>query len=210
MEAFLADLEEGIFERPYFIFEDNYERELRKRVYDMCKVSEVIYEYIKTEEQAIKMRTEYRTLETGVFFIKKEFGRGLDAKLKKDAFVCIYEAGGDLDFVNRVQTQFTESIVLQMMGRSSRSQSQGQGCFYMIGDPTGGVDGWHTIKARSVTRNDDGGKVLKMIFDILKKVDVNDFLSNSSTVEAFSECNWQMNPLDFQKKHNLTYKAISE
>ena len=43
------------------------------------------------------------------------------AKLKKDAFVCIYEGGGDLDFANRVQPQFTESDVLQMMGRSSRS-----------------------------------------------------------------------------------------
>ena len=42
----------------------------------------------------------------------------------------------------------------------------------MIGDPTGGVDGWNEIKSRSVFRNDDGGKVLKLIYDKLKQVDV--------------------------------------
>ena len=75
----------------------------------------------------------------------------------------------------------------------------------MIGDPTGDIDGWNKIKARTVTRNDDGGKVLKLIFDTLKKVNVKDFLSYQSTVEAISECNWQMNPSDFEKKYNLTY-----
>ena len=49
-----------------------------------------------------------------------------------------------------------------------------------------------------------------MIFDALKKVNIKAFLSNSSTVEALSECNWQMNPLEFQKKYNLVYKEISE
>lgn len=86
----------------------------------MCKDNDVRCESINTEEQAIRMRTEYQTLDMGVFFINKLFGRGLDAKLKKDAFVCIYEAGGDLDFANRVEPQFTESDVLQTMGRSSR------------------------------------------------------------------------------------------
>jgi|TARA_B110000495_G_C22801306_1_gene468096 hypothetical protein len=43
------------------------------------------------------MRTEYRSLEEGVFFINKELGRGLDAKFKVDAYVCAIESGGDLD-----------------------------------------------------------------------------------------------------------------
>ena len=75
----------------------------------------------------------------------------------------------------------------------------------MIGDPTGDTDGWHTIKARSVIRSDDGGKVLKKIFDTLKRVDVKAFLASPSTVEAISRCNWQMNPVDFEKKYSLTY-----
>ena len=75
----------------------------------------------------------------------------------------------------------------------------------MIGNPTGDIDGWNKIKSRSVTRSDDGGKVLKMIFDTLKKVDVKKFLSNPSIVEAISGCNWQMNPVDFEKKYSLTY-----
>jgi hypothetical protein len=82
-------------------------------------------------------------LDTGVFFIMKEFGRGLDAKLKKDAFVCIYEGVCDLEFKDRVEPKLTESDVLQYFGRGSRQQSQGKGCFYMIGDPTGGLDGWN-------------------------------------------------------------------
>ena len=65
----------------------------------------------------------------------------------------------------------------------------------MIGDPTGGVDGWNQIKARSVSRTDDGGKVLRLIYDKLKKVDVKQFLSSPSTVEAISDFNWQMNPV---------------
>ena len=47
----------------------------------------------------------------------------------------------------------------------------------MIGDPTGGLDGWNEIKSRSVARNDDGGKVLKLIYDKLKQVDVKQFLA---------------------------------
>ena len=69
----------------------------------MCQSSGIIYETITSEEQALSMRTKYQTLEMGVFFINKSFGRGLDAKLKKDAYVCIYEAGGDIDFVNKVK-----------------------------------------------------------------------------------------------------------
>ena len=71
------------------------------------------------------MRTKYQTMDQGVWFIPPEFGRGLDAKLKKDAFVCIYEGGGDLNSMYRVEPKFTESDVLQIMGRSSRTQKQG-------------------------------------------------------------------------------------
>ena len=58
------------------------------------------------------MRTEYRSLESGVFFIMKELGRGLDAKFKVDAYVCVVESGGDLDSRFRVDSDFTESDVL--------------------------------------------------------------------------------------------------
>ena len=143
----------------------------------MCKGNDVICEVISFVEDAIKMRTKYQNLDMGVFFINKLFGRGLDSKLKKDAFVCIYEGVCDLEFKDRVEPQFTESDVLQLFGRSSRQQSQGKGCFYMIGDPTGGLDGWNEIKSRSVARNDDGGKVLKLIYDKLKQVDVQQFLA---------------------------------
>ena len=67
----------------------------------------------------------------------------------------------------------------------------------MIGDPTGGLDGWNAIKSRSVARNDDGGKVLKLIYNKLKEVDVKQFLALQSNVEAISSCNWQINPVDF-------------
>ena len=72
-------------------------------MYDICKDNEIIYETITSEEQALSMRTKYQTLEMGVFFIDKAFGRGFDAKLKKDAYVCIYEAGGDIDSVYKIK-----------------------------------------------------------------------------------------------------------
>jgi hypothetical protein len=111
----------------------------------LCDANGIRFDRISTKEQAIKMRTEYKKLETGVFFIKKEFGRGLDAKFKVDAYVCAIESGGDLDSVIRVESNFTESDVLQYFGRSSRSQGQAKGCFYMIGDGTGNIDGWDII-----------------------------------------------------------------
>ena len=176
----------------------------------MCKSNDVVCEIISSVDDAIKMRTKYQNLDMGVFFIFKLFGRGLDPKLKKDAFVCIYEGACDLEYKDRVEAQFTVSDVLQIFGRSSRQQDQGKGSFYMIGDPTGGVDGWNQIKARSASRTDDGGKVLRLIYDKLKKVDVKQFLSSPSTVEAISDCNWQMNPVECEKKFRQTYGMIKQ
>jgi len=58
-EAFLKDLEEGIFNKPQFIFEALFEPELRKEVHAMCKTSEVVCEHIVSVDDAIKMRTKY-------------------------------------------------------------------------------------------------------------------------------------------------------
>ena len=78
----------------------------------MCKENGVKCDFIFDKDQAIKMRTEYRSLETGVFFINAELGRGLDAKFKVDAYVCVIESGGDLDNMFRVDSDFTESDIL--------------------------------------------------------------------------------------------------
>ena len=124
-DAFLKDLEEGLFNKPYFVFEDVFEPELRKNVSAMCNDNDVVCKIISSVDDAIKMRTKFQNLDMGVFFIQKEFGRGLDPKLKIDAFVCIYEGVCDLEFKDRVEPQFTESEVHQIFGRSSRQQSQG-------------------------------------------------------------------------------------
>ena len=86
----------------------------------MCNSSDVVCENIVSVDDAIKMRMKYQNLDMGVFFINKLFGRGLDPKLKKDAFVCIYEGICDLEYKDRVEPQFMESDVLQIFGRSSR------------------------------------------------------------------------------------------
>ena len=119
--AFTNDLSEGLFEKVFIVFEDLYDPELHREVGKLCKENGIRSDFITTKEQAIKMRTEYRSLETGVFFIKRELGRGLDPKFKVDAYVCPIESGGDLDDANRVESDFTESDILQFMGRGSRS-----------------------------------------------------------------------------------------
>lgn len=121
--AFLKDLEEGLFNKPFFVFEDLFEPDLRNAVLAICSQNGVVCKTISSVDDAIKMRTKYQNLDMGVFFIQKEFGRGLDPKLKTDAFVCIYEGVCDLEFKDRVEPQFTESDVLQIFGRSSRQQS---------------------------------------------------------------------------------------
>ena len=151
------------------------------------------------------MRTEYRSLESGVFFIMKELGRGLDAKFKVDAFVCVIESGGDLDDRFRVDSEFTESDVLQFMGRGSRSQGQAKGCFYMIGDGTGNIDGWDIVKARPTTQVDDGGKTLKIFFDALKTMDLRSFLDVEMHCDSVNREHWRMNPNDWTQQYKHTY-----
>jgi hypothetical protein len=119
--AFINDLSEGLFEKVFIVFEDLYDIELHREVGKLCNDNGIKSDFITTKEQAIKMRTEYRSFETGVFFIKRELGRGLDPKFKVDAYVCVIESGGDIDEVNRVESDFTESDILQYMGRGSRS-----------------------------------------------------------------------------------------
>ena len=62
----------------------------------MCSENDVVCKIISSVDDAIRMRTKFQNLDMGVFFIQKEFGRGLDPKLKTDAFVCIYEGVCDL------------------------------------------------------------------------------------------------------------------
>ena len=147
------------------------------------------------------MRTEHVDAETGVFFLNKEFGRGTDPKFKVNAYVCIYESGGDVNFPLKVPPQFTKSDVLQIFGRGTRDQSQGKGSFYMIGDPTGGKDGWSVVKARTSTQTDSGGINVKMFFDALTKMDLKKFLNLDFNVQAFERGNWQLEPAEFKVKY---------
>ena len=92
------------------------------------------------------------------------------------------------------------------MGRGSRSQGQSKGCFYMIGDPTGNIDGWQIIKARTTIQNDDGGKTLRMFFDALKTMDLKDFLSGELNWSSVSRENWRMDPADWKIQYKHTYE----
>ena len=75
--AFTNDLSEGLFEKVFIVFEDLYDPELHREVGKLCKENGIRSDFITTKEQAIKMRTEYRSLETGVFFIKESLVEGL-------------------------------------------------------------------------------------------------------------------------------------
>ena len=75
----------------------------------------------------------------------------------------------------------------------------------MIEDPTGNIDGWQIIKARTTIRNDDGGKTLRMFFDALKIIDLKDFLSREIFWSAVSRENWQMDPTDWKIQYKATY-----
>lgn len=120
-DAFISDLSEGMFEKIFIVFEDIPDPFMHNDVNNLCKANGIRCEHITTKDQAIKMRTEYTSLEVGVFFIEKELGRGLDPKFKVDGYVCVIESGGDLDSPIKVESTFSESEVLQYMGRGSRS-----------------------------------------------------------------------------------------
>ena len=58
-EAFINELSEELFNKPFIVIEDIPDPELHTVVYNLCKANGIRYEYITTEDQAIKMRMEY-------------------------------------------------------------------------------------------------------------------------------------------------------
>ena len=102
--------------------------------------------FVDDTNTALSLRTQYLSVSNGCFFFDRNLCRGADPKFKVDSFVCIFE--DTYKFDNRGKTranEFKESDVLQYMGRSSRSQGQGKGSFYMIGNPLQNPNGWATI-----------------------------------------------------------------
>ena len=72
-------------------------------------------EYLKIEDdEALKFESRAATeKETGVFILACKYGRGVDFKLRSDAFVIILMNG---------ELKLRNSNILQMAGRGNRSQ----------------------------------------------------------------------------------------
>jgi len=162
-----------------------------------CKEADIPFQTITNEDEAISMRTSFASYDKGVFFIPFEFCRGLDLKLKVDAHCIILDVKG----------HFRESDVLQAMGRACRSQGQGIGTIYTVGDTVGSASGWDLIKARSEKKSDDGGLNLRRLFEVSNKLN---YLANSVLVSAFKEGNWQIDPAEFKQKFSTADENLKK
>ena len=112
--------------------------------------------FVRHDDEALSLRTQYLSADKGVFFFDRQLCRGADPKFKVDSHVCIFE--DTVQFENKGQkrpNEFKESEVLQIMGRSSRSQGQGKGTFYMIGNPIANPNAMSTIKGLSSLQDDE-------------------------------------------------------
>ena len=94
------------------MIESTADIELRNRLSDLCNMSRTPFELIGSEDQALLAQDKWNRTTKGVFIICKGLVRGLDFKLGADAHCCIYDC----------MNTFSESDVLQAMGRSSRTQ----------------------------------------------------------------------------------------
>jgi len=91
--------------------------------------------HIKTDEQAIEQRKVFDNARKGVFLLKKAYGRSYDLKLGTEALVMILANDGSLSYVEAIQ----------MVGRGCRSQGQGKGVLYLVGDPYIKRDAWELL-----------------------------------------------------------------
>ena len=62
-----------------------------------------------------------------------------------------------------------------MVGRSSRSQGQGQGMLFFLGDPHIKKDAWEMIKANDVYFQMSGARNLHMLFKCSKEIQPDEF-----------------------------------
>ena len=85
--------------------------DFEKRLQSLCKELAGPFKVVDTDDEAMFDQVNYSNSVTGVFVLKRDFGRGLDWKLGKDAEVLIL--GNDKTLTN--------SEAIQMVGRSSRS-----------------------------------------------------------------------------------------
>ena len=80
--ALLADLEAGLFDKPFIIFEDDPSSDLKERIELLCKEGGVPCVTVGDEETALSMQIQYRPADKGCFFILQKFMRGIDLKFK--------------------------------------------------------------------------------------------------------------------------------
>ena len=95
------------------------------------------------------------------------------------------------------------------MGRSSRSQGQGKGSFYLIGDKANILDGWEAIKARSSSQTNDGGLNLMRMFDLLPKVDISLQWSLDFNRAAYEDGAWQKDTTTWKRTHSAMHGFLT-
>ena len=74
-----------------------------------------------------------------------------------------------------------------------------------MGNSIGDVDGWTKVKARTALKTDDGGKNLRQLFEVSKKIN---FALVTCFCSAFEKTNWQIDPASFKEKHDSAWRTM--
>jgi len=91
----------------------------------------------------------------GVYFFNREFARGVDLRLAKDALVVMVKDDWDL----------TKSEVDQMVGRGSRNQGICEGWVYVYGPKYYTADLAKILKAKEESQTNDGAAILRKFYE---------------------------------------------
>ena len=98
-------------QHPFIVFMAEDDSDFERQLYSVCKNLDGSFKAFNSDEEALRDKLQYSNAVKGVFVPKRDFGRGLDLKLGKDAEVLILGNNHTL----------THSEAIQMVGRGSRS-----------------------------------------------------------------------------------------
>lgn len=105
---------------PVILFYEDDRDNILSKTKKHCEKAGIPFVILEDEDAALKARLNKAHQELGVFVLHKDFCRGFDLKLRKDAYVMIYTT----------QNGYPLNVVEQMVGRGSRAFGQGSGGYF--------------------------------------------------------------------------------
>ena len=152
IEAICARVSQELANSPVIVFMGEERDKLIKKLEKIASSASQNCNTIRNERDAKLCRLTHGSKTRGLYIIMREFGRGYDLKLLKEALVLV--------LVNNPTMTSTE--VKQMLGRSCRAMGPVHGAVYLH-DSMQDCDAWELLGARTTINIHEGAKLLREV-----------------------------------------------